>query len=56
MSLKAPHHLSRAIGEISNAAVGIMNQGSKMMCEKGNYKSKKEEKKLEVKAETAMKK
>jgi uncharacterized spore protein YtfJ len=56
MSLKAPDHLSRAIGEISNAAVEIMNQGSKMMRDKGDYKTKKEEKKLEVKAETAMKK
>ena len=56
MSLKAPDHLSRAIGEISNAAVGIINQGSKMMCEKGDNKPKKEEKKLEVKAKTAMKK
>ncbi len=56
MSLKAPDHLSRAIGEISNAAVEIMNQGSKMMCEKGDNKPKKEEKKLEVKAKTAMKK
>ena len=56
MSLKAPDHLSRAIGEIGNAAVEIMNEGSKMMCEKGDHKPKKEEKKLEVKAETAMKK
>ena len=55
MSLKNPDHLSRAIGEIGNAAVEIMNQGSKMMKEKGDNK-KKEEKKLEVKAETRMKK
>ena len=34
MSLKAPDHLSRAIGGISNAAVEIMNQGSNMMKEK----------------------
>ena len=56
MSLKAPDHLSRAIGEISNAAVEIMNQGSKMMCEKGDNKPKKAEKKLEVKTDTTMKK
>ena len=55
MSLKNPDHLSRAIGEIGNAAVEIMNQGSKMMKEKEEDKPKKEEKKLEVKA-TAMKK
>jgi len=56
MSLKAPDHLSRAIGEIRNAAVEIMNQGSKMMCEKGDNKPKKAEKKLEVKTDTTMKK
>ena len=58
MSLKAPDHLSRAIGEISNAAVEIMNQGSKMMKEKceENDKEKKAEKKLEVKTKTTMKK
>jgi uncharacterized spore protein YtfJ len=38
MSLKNPDHLSRAIGEISNAAVEIMGQGSKMMKEKGHKK------------------
>ena len=47
MSLKTPDPLSRAIGEISNAAVEIMGQGSKMMKEKG--KKNKEEKKVEVK-------
>ena len=56
MSLKAPDHLSRAIGEISNAAVEIMDKGSKMMKEKEEHKPKKEEKKLEVKPETTMKK
>ena len=56
MSLKNPDHLSRAISEISNAVVEIMNQGSKMMKERGECHPKKEEKKLEVKAETAMKK
>ena len=40
MSLKAPDHLSRAIGEISNAAVEIMDQGSKMMKEKCEEKDK----------------
>ena len=40
MSLKAPDHLSRAIGEISNATVEIMNQGSKMMKEKCDEKDK----------------
>ena len=40
MSLKAPDHLSRAIGEISNAAVEIMNQGSKIMKEKCDEKDK----------------
>ena len=48
MSLKAPDHLSRAIGEISRAAVDIMAQGSKMM--KGKGKEEKE-KKLEIKTE-----
>ncbi len=38
MSLKAPDPLTRAIGEISNAAVEIMGQGSKMMKEKGKKK------------------
>ncbi len=38
MSLKNPDPLSRAIGEISNAAVEIMGQGSKMMKEKGHKK------------------
>lgn len=47
MSLKAPDHLSRAIGEISHAAVDIMAQGSKMMKGKGEEK----EKKLEIKEE-----
>ena len=56
MSLKNPDHISRAIGELSNAAVEIMDKGSKMMKEKGEHKPKKEEKKLEVKAETTMKK
>ena len=56
MSLKNPDHLSRAISGIGNAAVEIMNQGSKMMKEKEEDKPKKEEKKLEVKAKTAMKK
>jgi uncharacterized spore protein YtfJ len=55
MSLKNPDQISRVIGQIGNAAVEIMNQGSKMMKEKKD-KPKKEEKKLEVKAETAMKK
>jgi uncharacterized spore protein YtfJ len=55
MSLKNPDRISRAIGEIGNAAVEIMNQGSKIMKEKDEDKPKKEEKKLEVKA-TAMKK
>lgn len=41
MSLKAPDHLSRAIGEISHAAVDIMAQGSKMMQEKGKERKKK---------------
>jgi len=40
MSLKAPDPLSRAIGEISNAAVEIMGEGSKMM--KGMDRKKKE--------------
>lgn len=40
MSLKAPDPLSRAIGEISTAAVEIMDQGSKMMKEKGKVKGK----------------
>ena len=48
MSLKAPDHLSRAIGEISHAAVDIMAQGSKMM--KGKGKEEKV-KKLEIKEE-----
>ncbi len=48
MSLKAPDHLSRAIGEISHAAVDIMAQGSKMMKEKGK---EEKEKKLEIKTE-----
>lgn len=38
MSLQNPDPLSRAIGEISTAAVEIMNQGSKMMHEKGKVK------------------
>ncbi len=46
MSLKAPDPLTRAIGEISNAAVEIMGQGSKMMKEKGQ---KKKEAKIEAK-------
>ena len=56
MSLKNPDHISRAINEIGNAAVEIMNQGSEMMKEKKEDKPKKEEKKLEVKVDTAMKK
>ena len=44
MSLKGPDPLTRAIGEISNAVVEIMGQGSKMMKEKGQ---KKKEAKLE---------
>lgn len=56
MSLKVPDHLSRAIGEISNTAVEIMDKGSKMMKEKEVNKPKKEEKKLELKTETTMKK
>ncbi len=40
MSLKAPDHLSRAIGEISNAAVELMDKGSKMMKEKCDEKDK----------------
>ena len=53
MSLKAPDPLSRAIGEISNAAVEIMSEGSKMMKEKGMERKEKKEKKekKEVKAE-----
>lgn len=54
MSLKNPDHISRAISEIGNAAVEIMNQGSKMMKEKED--KHKKEKKLKVKAETEMKK
>jgi uncharacterized spore protein YtfJ len=38
MSLKNPDPLSRAIGEISTAAVEIMDQGAKMMKEKGKVK------------------
>ncbi|MFZ0442934.1 MAG: spore germination protein GerW family protein [Methanobacterium sp.] len=54
MSLKAPDPLTRAIGEISNAAVEIMGQGSKMMKERAEKKeakmeSKKGEAKIEVK-------
>jgi uncharacterized spore protein YtfJ len=55
MSLKNPDPLSRAIGEISNAAVEIMGQGTKMMKEKGKkkkeakFKDTKDETKLEVK-------
>lgn len=54
MSLKAPDPLTRAIGEISNAAVEIMSQGSKMMKENAEKKeakmeSKKGEAKIEVK-------
>jgi len=44
LSLKAPDPLTRAIGEISNAAVEIMSQGSKMMKEKDE---KKKEAKIE---------
>ena len=40
MSLKAPDHLSRAIGEISNAAVEMMDKGNKMMKEKCDMKEK----------------
>ena len=46
MSLKAPDPLTRAIGEISNAVVEIMGQGSKMMKEKGQ---KKKEAKIDTK-------
>ena len=51
MSLKAPDPLTRAIGEISNAAVEIMGQGSKMMKEKGQKKkeAKEEDKNKEAK-------
>ncbi len=53
MSLKAPDPLTRAIGEISNAAVEIMSQGSKMMMEKGKKKEAKiEGKKGEAKFES----
>ena len=48
MSLKAPDPLTRAIGEVSNAAVEIMGQGSKMMKEKHMDKKKA---KIEVKGE-----
>jgi uncharacterized spore protein YtfJ len=48
MSLKSPDPITRAIGEISNVAVEIMDKGSKMMKEKGN---EKKEKKLEIKEE-----
>ena len=41
MSLKAPDPLTRAIGELSNAAVEIISQGSKMMMEKGKKKEAK---------------
>ncbi len=50
MSLKNPDPLSRAIGEISNAAVEIMGQGTKMMKEKGQ---KKKEAKYEGKNKEA---
>ena len=53
MSLKAPDPLSRAIGEISNAAVEIMSEGTKMMKEKGKEKKEKKEKK-EAKAEVKL--
>ena len=49
MSLKAPDPLSRAIGEISNAAVEIMGEGSKMMKAKGKDKKEKKEAKVRVK-------
>jgi uncharacterized spore protein YtfJ len=39
MSLKSPDPLSRAIGEVSTAAVEIMDQGAKMMKEKGKAKA-----------------
>jgi uncharacterized spore protein YtfJ len=48
LSLKAPDPLTRAIGEVSNAAVEIMGQGSKMMKEKHMDKKKA---KIEVKGE-----
>jgi uncharacterized spore protein YtfJ len=51
MSLKSPDPLTRAIGEISNAAVEIMGQGSKMMKDRKKDKPKKKEKTLEVKEE-----
>ena len=41
MSLKAPDPVTRAVGEISNAAVEIMSQGSKMMKEKAKEKKVK---------------
>ena len=44
MSLKAPDHISRAIGEISNAAVEIMDKGCEMM--KGRCEEKDKEKKV----------
>ena len=53
MSLKAPDPLTRAIGEISTAAVEIMGQGSKMMKDKGQKKEAKfEGKKGEAKFES----
>jgi uncharacterized spore protein YtfJ len=52
MSLKAPDPLTRAIGEISNAAVEIMSQGSKMMKENAEKKvAKMESKKGDAKIE-----
>ncbi len=49
MSFKAPDPVTRAVGEISNAAVEIMSQGSKMMKEKAKEKKVK---KLEMKEES----
>ena len=39
MSLKNPDPLSRAIGKVSNAALEIMGQGSKILKEKTNKKA-----------------
>jgi len=57
LSLKAPDPLTRAIGEISNAAVEIMSQGSKMMMERNdkNKETKIEGKKGEAKAKVDIK-
>jgi uncharacterized spore protein YtfJ len=54
MSLKAPDPLSRALGEIGNAAVEIMEHGSKMMSCQGdkNKKAKFESKEGKAKFES----